>query len=74
MDKFKKGDKVIKVGTKEPVMEVKGYTLKPSNPDEPYHPDGTYTCFWETPGPNWKAFNESELELFTDIKEVKNSR
>jgi hypothetical protein len=68
MNKFEKGDKVIQVGTKQPIMEVKGVTLKPSNPDEPYHPDGTYTCYWQANGPNWKAFNESELEIFSKTK------
>lgn len=66
MNTFKKGDKVIQIGTKEPIMEVRGHTAKPSDPETKIIILNTYTCYWETHGPNWKVFKESELEFFSN--------
>jgi len=64
--KFKSGDKVVEIGTKTPLMEIRGNTKRGGNPYKTL--TDTYTCYWETHEPNWKEFEESELELVSDTK------
>jgi hypothetical protein len=66
MGKFKSGDKVVEIGTKEPVMEVRGHTVKPNKPTENYIIKASYTCFWQTHEPHWKDFDETQLEFSSD--------
>ncbi len=62
-EKFSIGDKVVRVGTKTPVMLVKGKTMKGGLPYKTK--ENTWTCYWENPEPNWKEIIESELEHFS---------
>lgn len=64
MEKFVKGDKVVRVGTKFPVMTIKGKTKKGNFPNYStlmY----TWTCYWENSEPHWEVIKESELEHYS---------
>ena len=63
-EKFKDGDRVIRIGTMSPVMTVKGKTLKGGLPYTTLM--NTWTCFWQDSEPYWEEIAESELELISD--------
>lgn len=47
MTKFKKGDKVVKIGTREPIYIVMGETMKVGGPKEYVNPQiGIWTCYY----------------------------
>jgi hypothetical protein len=62
--KFKKGDFVIEKGKSEPIMTIKGSTIKASNPENIV--EGEYTCYWvDLKGENWVSIHESKLKHYT---------
>ena len=65
MDKFKVGDKVLRIGTIAPIMTVKGRTGKPGLPTYSTK-DNLWTCYWENNGPNWAEIDETQLTLIPD--------
>lgn len=71
MDKFQKGDKVVKVGTKTPIMTIDSKTFKGGLPNYS-EKENFWTCKFEKNGfsEHREEFNESELELFVNTKEV----
>lgn len=72
MDTFKKNDKVLKIGTKSPVMTIMGKLVKPGLPNYSTV-ENIWTCEWTENIVFTKVenFEESELEPFVDPKEIK---
>lgn len=68
MDKFKKDDKVFKVGTKTPIMIIVGKTVRGGMPYD--ITEDIWTCEFDKIGPHREEFKESELELFSDTEQV----
>lgn len=64
IEKFSNGDKVVRIGTKTPVMIIKGKTMKGGLPYTPLL--DIWTCYWQDHEPHWEEINESELILFSD--------
>ena len=67
MDKFKVGDKVLRIGTRVPIMTIKGRTGKSGLPSYTTK-DNFWTCHWEDNGPHWEEIDESRLILISDPK------
>ena len=69
MNKFKKGDKVLKIGTKSPVMTVKGKLVKSGLPEYSVVED-IWTCEWveNIVFNRTENFKESELVPFPNYK------
>lgn len=63
-EKFFNDDKVVRVGTKAPVMTIKGKTMKGGLPYTSL--TDTWTCYWEENGPHWEEMDEAELERLSD--------
>lgn len=74
IDKFKKGDKVLKVGTISPIMTIMGKLVKSGLPEYSVVED-MWTCEWteNVVFNRTESFKESELELFIDSEKIKKS-
>lgn len=64
IEKFKKGDRVIRIGTKSPVMTIVGRTIRGGLPYKITW--DKWTCEWQDNGPHREEINEENLELFSD--------